>query len=78
MTSPLTAALIEQMVRNGLLDADDIDEMATRLDAAGHTDDARRCRAAFVQAHAPSQSDWEAQQRRARIQAVPDGGNRAD
>ncbi|WP_447724628.1 hypothetical protein [Sphingomonas koreensis] len=78
MSSPLTRALLEQMIRTGLLDADDIDEMATRLDAAGNTDDARIARATFLQAHAPSQSEWEVEQRRAQIRAIPDGGNRTD
>lgn len=71
-------ALLEQLVRTGLLDADDIDEMATRLEHRGHADDARACMAAFVQASAPTQAEWEVQQRRAQIQAVPDGGNRTD
>lgn len=66
------------MVRNGLLDADDIDEMATRLDEAGHTDDARIARATFLQAAAPSKAEWEALQRRAQIRTVSDGGNPVD
>lgn len=76
MTSQLTVALLEQLVRSGIFDADDIDEMATRLDEAGHTDDARSARATFLQAQAPTQAEWEAQQRRAQIEVVPDGGNR--
>lgn len=78
MTSPLTVALLEQLVRTGVIDADDIHEMATRLDEAGDTDDARICRATFFQASAPTQAEWEAQQRRSRFEVVPDGGNCAD
>jgi polyhydroxyalkanoate synthesis regulator phasin len=78
VTPPLIAALIKQLVRNGALDADDIDEMATRLEQSGHPDEARACMAAFVQASAPSQAEWEAQQRRSRMQVVPDGGNQPD
>lgn len=75
MADPLTVALIEQLVRSGTLGADDIDDMAARLEAEGDTESARAARAAFVRASAPSQSEWEAQRRRARIRAVPDGGN---
>lgn len=76
MPSPLTESLIEQLVRIGVLDADDVDDMARRLDADGYTDDSRIARAAFVKAVAPNQSEWEAGQRRSRMQIVPDGGNR--
>lgn len=75
MPSPLTIALIEQLVRVGVLEADDIDEMASRLEASGDRDDAHQCRTAYVQALAPSASDWEAEQRRARMRVISDGGN---
>lgn len=72
MASPLTIALIEQLVRVGVLDADDIGEMAERLEASGDSEDAHLCRAAFVQALAPTQSEWEAERRRARMRVVED------
>lgn len=75
VASPLTLALIEQLVRLGVMSADDIDDMATRLDADGDTADAHLCRTAFVKAHAPTQQEWEEEQRRARLRVVPDGGN---
>jgi hypothetical protein len=73
--SPLTEALIEQLVRVGVLEAEDIDEMAARLDAGDRREDARAARIAFVQAQAPSDSEWEAERRRARMHVVSDGGN---
>lgn len=75
MPDTLTIALLEQLVRSGLFDADDIDDMATRLDAAGETDAGRIARATFLQAMAPTQAEWEAERRRARFAIVPDGGN---
>lgn len=85
VTDPLLLALLEQLVRNGTLDADDITEMADRLEAAGdeaHAHAAHLTRCALIQASAPSQSDWEADWRRRQIRErtaflnrKPDGGN---
>lgn len=73
---PLILALITQLVRRGDLDADDIDQMATGLEEEGEGEAAHLCRAAFVEAHAPSASDWNAERARARMRLIKtDGGN---
>jgi hypothetical protein len=72
----LARALISHLVRRGDLEQAEISEIADKLDGAGEGDAAHLCRLAFVEAHAPSQSEWEAERRRARMRVVPsDGGN---
>lgn len=77
---PTAFHLIVQLLKRGDLDLDDIGEIAGRLAAEGEEEAAHAVRAAIVEAGAPS----EAEQRRARMAAVPvvdlasfrtDGGN---
>lgn len=70
-------ALMAHLVKRGDLDADEIEDMATALEGAGKPVAARLCRASFIQAIAPTQSEWEAERRRARFEVVSDGGNGA-
>lgn len=78
MSEILARALIAHLVRRGDLDQIEIDEIAEGLDAAGEPDAAHLCRLAFVEALAPSQSEWEAERRRARMRVISDGGNPPD
>lgn len=50
MNDPLFHVLA-QLVRKGLLDVDDIDEIAARLTDEGQDDEAHDVRAAFAEAH---------------------------
>ncbi|WP_422057709.1 hypothetical protein [Sphingomonas sp.] len=75
MSSALTRALLEHLVRTGIFDADDIHAIATSLDADGEADDARACRAALLRGSITSESHYEAERRRARFEVVTDGGN---
>lgn len=68
---------MRQLVRRGDLDADDIDAIATDLEAVNEREAAHLARAAFVEALAPTQSEWEAERRRARMRAVPPDGGKA-
>lgn len=72
----IALALIRQLCRAGVLGADDIDVIAAELEAAGRTDDAHAVRCELLAADAPTQAEWEAEQRRKRLRVVPpDGGN---
>jgi hypothetical protein len=75
----LIIALVEQLVRKGALNADDVDAMAERLDGEGEDEAAHWARAALVQAMATPASEWSADQARSRFRIVTsDGGNRED
>lgn len=71
-----TLALIRQLCRDGTLDNDGIDAIATDLEARGCADEAHLVRCEFIEALAPSRAQWEVDQRRARMRIVPepDGG----
>lgn len=73
---PTSFHTIIQLIKNGTLDLDDVEEIAERLDDEGEADAAHSVRAAIVEASAPSLKESEAQFRRSRIKLVsPDGGN---
>lgn len=69
---------IVQLVRKGIYDVSDIEEMARRLEDEGETDSAHAVRATLVEAF----GEQPAEERRAgmvlvpRIKLGPDGGNR--
>lgn len=67
------------LVRKGLLDVEDIREASKRAaaqDSPHALTVAHLLSCILIQAEAPSQSDWEAAQRRKQIRVVPtDGGN---
>lgn len=65
----VVAALVIGLLRRGVIDESDIREMAQGLsDEAGHL-----LNALVVEAAAPTQSDWSAEQRRKRFRLVPSG-----
>lgn len=64
--------LIRQLVRNGTLSADDIDQMMQDLREQGDDDIAYQVGACFAEAHQPSQAEW----RREKLEVV-DGGKKA-
>jgi hypothetical protein len=70
--SPLTLALLEHLVRIGTLSADDIDTIAEQLEAVSESGEAHACRMTYLQALAPTQSEWEAERRRKHMRLVPD------
>lgn len=74
-SDPIALALIRELCRQGSLDASDIERIATDLEASGHGDEAHAVRCELLKASAPSVSDWQAEQRRARFTVLPDGGN---
>jgi hypothetical protein len=72
----IALALIRQLCRAGALDASDIEAIAETLEADGHSDEAHLVRCEMLNAMAPTQSEWDAERRRSRMQIVPpDGGN---
>lgn len=74
MASPISdrvlLALIRQLIRSDAIDTDDIIAAADDLKARGDDDAAFVLMATIVEAHAPSQSDWEAERRRGRFRVV--------
>lgn len=75
MSDALAAALIEHLCRIGVLDADDVDAMADRLDEQGEDDAAHEARAALVEATVGTITPQErADDARGRFRVV-DGGN---
>lgn len=60
--------LIRQLVRNGTLSADDIDQMATDLEREGDKDGAHQVRCCLLEAIAPSEAEW----RRGKMKLVDD------
>lgn len=77
MPEPIATALIAHLVRIGVLDGDDIDAIGKTLDADGETEAAHEARCAFLEAGAPTASEFRADQARARFRVVADGGNDA-
>lgn len=74
---PAAFHLILQLVRNGTLGQDDLDQIAAGLEAEGETDAAHAVRAAPFEAFPPDEAEW----RRSKLKVVssgPDGGNRGD
>lgn len=70
LAEEVVSALIVALIRAGALDPDDM------LAIEGLSEDARaHIEALIVEAAAPSQADWQAEQRRKRLRIVtPDGG----
>lgn len=77
---PTAFHTIVQLVKNGTLDLDDLEDIAERLKNDGEDDAAFSVRAAFVEAHATPEKT-EAEYRREQMVLVPrlnlgpDGGN---
>jgi hypothetical protein len=63
---PAALALIKQLYKRGLIDLDDIEEMA---DEAG-PESAHLIRMMAIEAEAPSQADWEAERARRQFRVV--------
>lgn len=59
-------------LQTGARNADDISAMADWLEGRGETEEAHVVRCAVMYANVSSQSDWEAQKRRERMEIVPD------
>lgn len=73
---PLSGAILAHLIRKGVLDADDADEIASRLEDMGEPEAAYHAKVAMIRAAEPSQSDWLAEQRRNRFWVIEaDGGN---
>jgi hypothetical protein len=75
MTTPITFHLIQQLAQKGVLDLDDIEEMARRLHEEGEEEDARMVRGAYMEAHGTSEADFRRSQMHV-VPIAPDGGNR--
>lgn len=81
----LLEEMMRELYRRDIVTDDILDEVASRLSASadrvGGTEAEIAEHAAHmatmlpIEAAAPSQSDWEAERRRARMRIVPDGGN---
>jgi len=65
----IAIALGLALMRKGILDADDL---ARAADGSASADAAHALRSIAVEGGAPSQSEWEAGQRRAQIRVVKD------
>jgi hypothetical protein len=73
---PATLALIRRLCAEGIIGQADVDAIANDLDERGKPDAAHAVRCEFIQAIAPSESEWQAERRRSRFEIVPpDGGN---
>ena len=70
-------ALVTQMIRSNLVSTNDIMAAADALEEDGDEDAARVMRATILYAHAPSQSEWEADRARRRFHTI-DGGKSED
>jgi hypothetical protein len=71
----LVRALGAALVRKGVLGADDIieaAEIAARSGDDNAADVAHALNCMIIEAAAPDQAEWEAQQRRARMHVVPE------
>lgn len=66
-------ALIEHMVRSGLLDGDDIAEICERLKANGDDAAAYEFACLMLRGMASEQSHWEADRARARFHTIAGG-----
>lgn len=75
LSERMLSAFLAQMIRAEAIDPDDIAEAAERLDKAGDEEAAHALRCIIVEASAPDQSDWQAEQRRNRFRVVdgPEG-----
>jgi len=79
MDTPLAermlSAFLAQMIRAEAIDPDDLAEAAERLEQSGDGEAAHAMRCIIVEASAPEQSDWQAEQRRNRFHVVegPEG-----
>ena len=73
--SALAIATLEQLVRVGALDSDDLSDMAERLEQNGEDEAAHWARCAALGIGIGSTSDERAEDARAKFRAI-DGGNR--
>lgn len=75
----LSYAMLVQMIRAGVLDADDVEAMASQLDRDEEHDAAIRARAALIEGSADDNATWQ----RGKVVMIPrmhlvppsDGGN---
>lgn len=76
MSDKIALALMRQLLRTEAIDDEDVNAIADDLDQQGEDHAAHLTRLTIIEASAPSQAEWEVQQRRSRFEVVPDGGNR--
>lgn len=76
MSDKIALALIRHLLRTDAIDDEDVAAIADDLDAQGEAHAGHLTRLTIIEAATPSQAEWEVQQRRARFEVVPDGGNR--
>lgn len=69
LAEEVVVALLTQLLRKGLIDEDDLEAMCAGLGE----DAAHQIRCCFLEAAAPSQSEWEAERARARFRVVKGG-----
>lgn len=75
-SDPLSGALLAHLIRKGVLDESDAIEIADKLEEMDEPEAAHQARCAWLRANEPSQSDWQAEQRRNRFRVIEaDGGN---
>lgn len=73
----MVRALLIQLLKSDAIDSDDVLGAADTLDEQGDAEAAHEMRCLIVASLAPDQSDWEADQRRARFRVVGDDGKPA-
>jgi len=68
-------AFLKQMIKTEAVDPDDMVEVVEALQKAGDEEAAHAMAALIVEAHAPEQSDWQAERARARFRVIdgPEG-----
>ena len=71
----MLSAFLAQMIRAEAVDPDDMAEAWESVDRAGDKEAGHALRCIIVEATAPDQSDWQAEQRRNRFRVVdgPEG-----
>jgi hypothetical protein len=75
----LLTAFIVMLYRKGVIDAADMTALADEFGVKGDDEKAHLVNCLIVEAEAPAQADWQAEQARKRLRIVqPDGGKRAD
>lgn len=71
-------ALITQMIRSNIVPTNDVMAAADALEEDGDEEAARVMRATILYAHAPSQSEWEAERARARFHVIEGDDGKSD
>jgi hypothetical protein len=69
-------AIVTEMIRQNVITPDLLESAAKELEAAGEGEAAYQVQCIQIEAGAQRTTEWQQQQIRKRIHAVPDGGSR--